>query len=74
MCPVHGAQPNCGWPTNDLPDIDGYEADDPKATFETVDRLLYEAKEKGRSHGLHLDVTSGTTRRIAPAGAPGMVP
>ena len=30
-CPVHEENPNCGWPANDLPDIDGYEPDDPKS-------------------------------------------
>jgi len=43
------------------------EGDDPKTSFELVDRLLYDAKERGRNHGVHLDVTTGTNQRILPA-------
>jgi diguanylate cyclase (GGDEF)-like protein len=35
-------------------------------TLEQVDRLLYEAKQGGREHGVHLDLVTGTKGRIVP--------
>jgi len=43
---------------------DGLE---PAAQLARADALLYEAKESGRRHGRHVDLTTGTATRIAAA-------
>lgn len=40
------------------------DQDGRRAAVEHADRLLYEAKEGGRGHGVHLDLTSGVKGRI----------